>query len=113
MPEQFKLESSISDFWSYVDVRDVAEAALLSLTAEVTGHRAFLLTADDNRSHTPSAEIVEKHFAHLPWPKIAKETYLARGEFVSLVNCDAAKQVLGWQPKYSQFDPEAGYVRQT
>lgn len=111
MPEEFKLESNKSDFWSYVDVRDVAEAALLSLTAPLEGHRAFLLTADDNRSHTPSVEIIEKHLAHLAWPKIAKEIYLARGEFVSLVSCDAAKQVLGWQPKYSQFDPQAGYTK--
>ncbi|MFZ6029820.1 MAG: hypothetical protein ACOYYS_19065 [Chloroflexota bacterium] len=43
-------------------------------------------------------EIVEKHFAHLPWPKISKEECLARGEFGSLVNCCAARQMLGWRP---------------
>jgi len=109
MPEQFKLQSSIGDFWSYVDVRDVAEATLLSLTAPIDVHQSFLLTADDNRSHTPTAEVVEKHFAHLPWPKISKEDYLAKGEFISLVDCSAAKQVLGWQPKYGRFDPASGY----
>jgi nucleoside-diphosphate-sugar epimerase len=109
MPEEFKLQSHIGDFWSYVDVRDVAEATLLSLTAPVEKHQAFLLAHDENRTHTPTAEIVEKHFAHLPWPKISKEAYLAQGEFIGLLDCSAAKRVLGWQPQYSRFDPAAGY----
>jgi nucleoside-diphosphate-sugar epimerase len=111
MPEEFKIRSAISDFWSYVDVRDVAEAALLSLTAKVELHQAFLLTADENRMQIPTREIVEKYFPQLPWPKISKEEYLAKGEFISLVDCSAAKQVLGWQPIISQFDPDAGYER--
>lgn len=109
IPEEFKIQSAIGDFFSYVDVRDVAEATLLSLTAEVNVHQAFLLTADESRLRIPTAEVVEKHYAHLPWRKVSKEEYLARGEFISLVDCSAAKRVLGWQPKYSQFDPAAGY----
>ena len=111
MPEHFKLQSSIGDFFSYVDVRDVAEAALLSLEAPIETHQSFLLTHDENRSRTPSAEIVEKHYPHLPWPKISKEEYLEKGEFISLVDCSAAKKVLDWQPKYSRFDPESGYEK--
>ena len=109
MPEEMKIRMAVRDFWSYVDVRDVAEAALLSVTAPVEYHQAFLLSAPDNRTHTPTAEIVDKHFAHLPWPKISREDYLARGEYVSLLNCDAAKEVLGWQARWSRFDPNAGY----
>lgn len=109
LPEEFKLRGYVSDFWSYVDVRDVAEATLLSLTAQIEIHQAFLLTADDNRTHTPSTQIVEKYFSHLPWPKISKEDYLSRGETISLVDCSAAKKALGWQPKFSLFDPAAGY----
>jgi nucleoside-diphosphate-sugar epimerase len=109
MPDEFKHRQYTRDFWSYVDVRDVAEATLLSLTAAVEGHRAFLLSADDNVAHLPTAEIVDRHYAHLPWPRIAREEYLTRGEFVGLLDCSAARQVLGWRPKYSRFDPEAGY----
>jgi nucleoside-diphosphate-sugar epimerase len=109
MPEQIKLQSNLGDFWSYVDVRDVAEATLLSLTVPLQGYHAFLLAANDNRTHTPTAELVELHFSHLPWPKVSKEEYLSRDEFISLVDCSAAKRVLGWQPKYSRFDPNAGY----
>jgi nucleoside-diphosphate-sugar epimerase len=106
LPDEIKLQANQGDFWSYVDVRDVAEATLLSLTAQVERHQALLLTADDNRTHTPSAELVEKYYSHLPWPKISKEEYLGRGEFISLVDCSAAKRLLGWQPKYSRFDSE-------
>lgn len=109
LPEEFLLESHISDLFSYVDVRDVADATALSLTAEINGHQAFLLAFDEVRTRNPTAEIVEKHFARLPWPKISKEAYLSRGEFVGLLDCSAAKQVLGWQPKYNRFDPASGY----
>jgi UDP-glucose 4-epimerase len=109
MPEEYKLRANIADFWSYVDVRDVAEAALLSLTAEVETHQAFLLAHGENRTHTPTTEIVEKYFSHLPWPKISKEAYLAQAEFISLLDCSAARRVLGWQPRYNRFDPAAGY----
>lgn len=108
MPEEYKIRMAVHDFFSYVDVRDVAEAVLLSLTAPFEGHQAFLLTADDNSMHIPTAEIVEKYYAHLPWPHVTKEEYLNRGTYISLVDCRCAKEVLGWQPRYSQFDPQVG-----
>lgn len=111
LPEDFMIQGATGDFWSYVDVRDVAAAVALSLEAKIETHQAFLLTADESRKRIPTAEIVEKYYPQLPWPKISKEEYLAKGEFISLVDCSAAKQVLGWQPKYSQFDPDAGYER--
>lgn len=109
MPEEFKIRAAVNDFFSYVDVRDVAEATLLSLTAPVNIHQAFLLTADENRIRIPTQEIVEKYYPTLPWPKISKQDHLAQGEHISLVDCRAAKQVLGWQPRFSMFDPAAGY----
>jgi nucleoside-diphosphate-sugar epimerase len=75
----------------------------------VQGHEAFLLTADDTWVKNTSAEMVEKYYAHLPWPKVNREEYLARSPYISLVDCSYAKRVLGWQPKYSQRDPGAGY----
>jgi len=108
-PEEFKIRIAINDFFSYVDVRDVAEAVLLSLEADVEVHQTFLLAADDLSLRIPNSEVVEKYYPSLSWPRISKEEYLAKGEFIGLLDCSAAKQVLGWQPKYSQFDPEAGY----
>jgi UDP-glucose 4-epimerase len=110
IPSEFKIRNMMRDLFSYVDARDVAEAALLSLTAQVNLHQAFLLAAADNILHIPTAELVEKYLPNLTWPNVSKEEYLARGEFISLLDCRAAKQVLGWQPKISQFDPDSGYV---
>jgi len=101
--------SQRKDFYSYVDVRDVAEAALLSLSAPVQGHRAFLLTAEDNRTHTPTAEIVAKVYPHLPWKKTSLAAWVGENPYRTLVDCSAAKQELGWQPRFSMFDPAAGY----
>jgi UDP-glucose 4-epimerase len=109
LPEEFKLRGHIADFFSYVDVRDVAEAVALALDAPVEGHRSFLLTSPESRIRVPTGEIVEKHYPNLPWPKIPKDEYLARDEFISLVDSSAAVNGLGWRPKYSRFDPAAGY----
>ena len=109
MPEEVK-NYFVEDFFSYVDGRDVASAVALSLTAKIEIHQAFLLSADDNRAHIPSAELVEKYYPNLPWPKVSREAYCARNEYISLLDCHAAKEVLGWQPQYSQFDPDAGYA---
>jgi UDP-glucose 4-epimerase len=109
MPQEMKIHWAIGDFFSYVDGRDVAAAAALSLTAKIDVHQAFLLAADESRFRIPTAELVEKYYPNLPWPKVSKEEYLARGEYIGLLDCHAAKEVLGWQPKYSQFDPAAGY----
>jgi nucleoside-diphosphate-sugar epimerase len=110
MPQEMKVQFAVNDFFSYVDVRDVCEAALLSLTTPIVGHRAFLLTADDSRLDIPSGELVNRFYAHLPWPKITQADYLNGPIYKSLVDCSAAKQALGWQPRFSQRDPAAGYI---
>jgi nucleoside-diphosphate-sugar epimerase len=110
LPEDFKLRGYINDFFSFVDVRDVVEAVVLGLDASIEIHQAFLLTSTLNRTDLPTAEIISRHYSHLPWLKIPKEEYLSRDEFISLVDCTAAKRVLGWEPTYKrihQDDPES------
>ncbi len=109
IPEERKAEFSRPDFFSYVDVRDVCEAALLALTADFSGHQAFLITADDTSMNQPTQELVDTYYGHLPWPKVSPGEYLAGAPYRSLVDCSRAKRVLGWQPKYSQRDPDADY----
>jgi nucleoside-diphosphate-sugar epimerase len=109
LPQEFKIRSAVSDFFSYVDVRDVAEAALLSLTASVDGPPGVPAGLRREPLRIPTAEVVEKYYPTLPWPKISKEEYLAQGEFVSLVDCRAAKEVLGWQPQVQPVQPADGY----
>jgi nucleoside-diphosphate-sugar epimerase len=109
MPEERRAFWSSKDYWSYVDVRDVAEAALLGLAAPVGGHEAFLLAADDSSAKTPTAGLVEKYYAHLPWPKVSMQEYLAADPYRSLLDCSKAKRMLGWQPRVRMRDPGSGY----
>jgi nucleoside-diphosphate-sugar epimerase len=105
IPDERKAIFATKDFWSYIDVRDVAEAALLALTAPIQGHQAFLLAADDNTAKITTAELLEKYYAGLPWPRLSKDEYLAGDPFRSLVDCSKAKALLGWQPKYRRNHP--------
>jgi UDP-glucose 4-epimerase len=109
IPEERKAFFLSKDLWSYVDVRDVCEAALLGLTAPVEGHQAFLLSAADSAAKVPTAELVEKYYPQIPWAKVSMEKYLAGDPFRSLLDCSKAKKMLGWQPKISMRDPGSGY----
>lgn len=106
LPEEYKIRGSVADFFSYVDVRDVAEAAALAVTADLSGHHELLLAANDLRQRIPTAEVVEKHYGHLPWPKVSKQEWLSQGEYVGLLDCSKARSLLGWEPRYSKFAEE-------
>ncbi len=112
MSEERKEMIATNDFWSYVDVRDVCEAAVLALSAEIAGHEAFLLTADDTSTDRPSQELVDAYYSHLSWPKADRTAYFAEDTHRSLVDCNKAKRLLGWQPKYSRRDAAAEYDRE-
>lgn len=110
MPAERKAFFSTQDFWSYVDARDVSDAVLLGLNAELDGHEAFLLTADDCHGELTSAHLVDKYYQHLAWTKISLQEYLSQNPYRSLVDCSKAKRMLGWQPKHSVRDPSSGLV---
>ena len=55
------------DYWSYVDVRDVADMVAAALDAEtVDGHDAFNCHAADNALGEPTLELLEAHFGDRP-----------------------------------------------
>jgi nucleoside-diphosphate-sugar epimerase len=92
------------DLWAYVDVRDVADAVLRCLRIEGIVHDCFLLAADDTSAHIPTAELLARHYAGVPWPALDPAHYLAGNPFRSLVDCARAKARLGWQPQHSWRD---------
>lgn len=92
------------EYWAYVDVRDVCAAALSGLTVQDVSHAGFLLTADDTTVETPTAELVDTYYPTTPW-KQGRAAYLAENPHRSLMDCAAAKQVLGWQPQHSWRSP--------
>jgi len=89
------------EYWAYVDMPDVCDATLRSLTVEGVTHDAFLLTAADTMMDTPTAELVQRYYPDTPWPKVSMEAYLAGNPYRSLMDCSHAKEVLGWVPQHS------------
>ena len=85
------------EYGAFCDVRDVAAAAVLSLTCPDPGHVTLLLCADDINSDTPSRELAQRIHPTVPWRGGAE---YAADPFRALVDAGRAKQILGWQPQY-------------
>jgi len=87
------------NFGSFVDVRDVVGLIEAALSAERTGHEAFLCVADENYLGPPTAELVESICGDLP-----AECELT-GQESALSNAKA-KARLDWEPVYSSGDAD-------
>jgi nucleoside-diphosphate-sugar epimerase len=85
------------NLWGYVDVRDVAAACRLGLEADVTGSQNVIIAAADTVMNRPSREVLAEVFPDAP---LSREV----GEFGTLLAIDRARQVLGYQPRYSWRD---------
>ena len=102
-PSTTPSKAALSEFFSYVDVRDVCDATVRALTHDIHGYAAFLLAADDTTVDVPTAELVERFYADIPWTT-DQAAWLARGTHAGLIDCRVAKQLLGWQPTHSWRD---------
>ena len=79
--------------WAYADPDDVAEAHVLALQAELTGHEAFMLAQPTTRFKESTAELIESNFGS----KVE-----IRGELkgnASVISAEKAPQMLGWRPR--------------
>ena len=85
------------NLWGYVDVRDVAQACELGLTAPVSGAEVCIVAAADTVMQRGSAELLAEVFPTVPirGPVEGRETLLAIGR---------ARSVLGYEPRYSWRD---------
>jgi nucleoside-diphosphate-sugar epimerase len=83
--------------WGYVDVRDVAAACRLGLEADVTGSQNVIIAAADTVMNRPSRDVIAEVFPDVPFTREI-------GEFGTLLAVDRAKQVLGYEPRYSWRD---------
>lgn len=50
--------------WAYADPRDVAEAHVLALEADLNGHEAFLLAQPTTRFAEPTVELIKQNFGN-------------------------------------------------
>jgi UDP-glucose 4-epimerase len=59
-------DAGAGNYWSYVDVRDVAEEVVAALATDTTGHEAVNCMAADNALGEPIADLVESYYGNLP-----------------------------------------------
>jgi UDP-glucose 4-epimerase len=85
------------EFGAFVDARDVATAVECALTAPIDGHVRAVLCADDIAASAPSLEMTRRLTPEVPVRGL--ERYRAAPD-LALVDCSAAKTLLGWQPRY-------------
>jgi len=81
------------EYWSYVDVRDVARAVEAALTTDLGGHEAFVVAAADNYLDRPTASTIEAVYGDLP-----DHCDLTGDE--SAFSTEKARSVLGWEPRH-------------
>ncbi|MDT0165988.1 NAD(P)-dependent oxidoreductase [Actinotalea sp. AC32] len=85
------------NLWGYVDVRDVAQAFRLGVEATTTGSQNVVVAAADTIMTTPSRELLEREFPGVP---LTREI----GEFETLLAIDAARELIGYDPRHSWRD---------
>ncbi|MEM5341332.1 NAD-dependent epimerase/dehydratase family protein [Paraburkholderia azotifigens] len=79
--------------WSYIDGRDLAEAARLGIEKDGLGFEVINIAADDVSSDLPTAELLNRFYPEVPVKK-------QLGEFETLLSNEKLKRLLGWKQKY-------------
>lgn len=82
-------------FWSYVDAYDLADALRLAAESELPGHEAIYVSAADNATGRPLAELVAHHFG------AAVELRETTRPDAGGIAIDKARRLLGFTPTRS------------
>lgn len=80
--------------WAYADPRDVADAHVLALEADLCGHEAFLLAQPITRFRESTVELIRCNFG---------DRVEIRGDLrgnASVISTAKAQRMLGFAPKY-------------
>jgi len=84
----------VGNFWSYIDVRDIASIVAAALAADIEGHEAVFAVADENYADRPGVDLFDEQFGAVPEPCDIE------GDESSITNAKAA-DLLGWEPAHS------------
>ena len=90
----------MTNFWSYIDVRDVATAFACALHCGLPGHEVFLIAAADTSSDKPLPELMAQCYPG--YDGLAP----AHPPFASVFDCAKITRLLGWEPAHSWRDPQ-------
>lgn len=88
--------------WSYVDLRDAAEACVLALAAPFEGHQPLYITAADTGSDLPTDTLLDRYFPLVP------RRPGDRPARWSLLDLTRAAVMLGYHPRHRWQDVLAG-----
>jgi len=87
-----------TNFWSYIDARDVATAFRAALEGQSEGHEVFLIAAADTCLDIPIREAIARRYG--AGASFAPE----HGEHQSAFDCRKIERMFGWKPHYSWRD---------
>ena len=80
--------------WAYADARDVAEAHVLALDAEIEEYEAFMIAQPSSRFKEPTIELVKNNFGE------RVEIREGLSGAASVISTEKAQRQLGWRPRY-------------
>lgn len=90
------LDAGAGNFWSYVDVRDVAELVAAALADPVDGHEAVNCVAADNALGRPLIELLRRHYGTVP-----DDLSVAPDSDRSAYAIEKAERLFNWTPRHS------------
>ncbi len=80
--------------WAYADARDVAEAHVLALDAEIEEYEAFMIAQPSSRFKEPTIDLVKNNFGD------RVEIREGLSGAASVISTEKAQRLLGWRPRY-------------
>ena len=80
--------------WAYADARDVAQAHVLALDAEIEEYEAFMLAQPSSRFSEPTIDIVRNNFGDRVEIREGLEGA------ASVISTEKAQRMLGWRPRH-------------
>ncbi len=86
------------NFWSYIDVYDLADAIVLAVQSDLPGHQVFYIASPDNVGGRPFEKIVREYYGD------QVEIKPLSREDSSGISIAKAQEMLGYAPKHSWSD---------
>ena len=80
--------------WAYADARDVAEAHVLALDAEIEEYEAFMIAQPSSRFTEPTIDLIRNNFGD------RVEIRDGLDGTASVISTEKAQRVLGWKPRH-------------
>lgn len=95
------------NFWSYIDVYDLADSLVLAAESDLPGHEVFYIASPDNVGNRPFRELVAEYYGD------EVEVRPLFREDASGISCAKAERMLGYSPRrtWSDYLDDEGRAR--